>query len=491
MTRAAVTDPGEGSAPRILGRPGVRLGAVAVVFGWAVFQAFWNLGAANYNSDEPIYVDAGWSYVHGDFSANREHPPTAKLLIGLAQLVLGQGALAGRIAVALTVLAAGVIIYLWLKREIGWAGALFAAGAWMLMPHGVTSGPRLDRFAVLEPFMAFFAICAFAAAWQWFRLRARAERASGSRPWLPWLWLVVSAVAMALSVTSKVSTAVMIPAILLLPLLARRVVDALLGSLVFLAVFGVVAALLYLPMGIRSAVSYMLQMQSEHNAAGHLVVVAGVATTRPPWWTNLLYSVDGMGIAATVVLVVGLLAAFWLRPPALTLYVAAGMVLLLAFHLFASRVMLSHYYYAWVWPACVLAGIGVSVLLASRVRLLRLLAAALVVLAIGSALWVSVVIANERATGMALVLPALEAEGVPDGDVLVGGMAPWEYTTYLDGHWTTDPNDPDIVAVATRESERFPVDPGVEAVIGADADDDEVLELDDVTLYILDEAPAR
>lgn len=482
MSRAAVIE-GRVRAPR-----GVQLVAVGVVFAWGVYQAVWNLGAANYNSDEPIYVEAGWSYVHGDFSANREHPPTAKLLIGLAQLVLGQGALAGRIAVAATVLLAGLVIYLWLRREIGWAGALFASGAWMLMPHGVTSGPRLDRFAVLEPFMVFFAICAFAAAWQWFRLRSRAERASGSRPWLPWLWLVVSAVAMALSVTSKVSTAVMIPAILLLPLLARRVADAVVGAIVFVAVLGVVAVLLYLPMGLRSGVSYMLQMQSEHNAAGHLVVVAGVATTDPPWWTNLLYSVEGMGIAASAVLVIGLVAAFWLRPPALTLYVFGGMAFLLVFHLFVSRVMLSHYYYAWVWPACVLAGIGVSVLLASRARLLRLLAGALVVVAIGSALWVSVVIANERAVGMALVLPSLDAEGVPEGDVLVGGMAPWEYTTYLDGHWTTDPADPDIVAVATRESLRFPVEPAVEAVI--DGETAEVLELDDVTLYILDEEPA-
>ncbi|GLK18702.1 hypothetical protein [Herbiconiux flava] len=482
MSRAAVIE------GRVRALRWTRIAAVVVVFGWAVYQAFWNLGAANYNSDEPIYVEAGWAYVHGDFSANREHPPTAKLLIGLAQLVLGEGAPAGRILVAVTVLLGGLVLYLWLRREIGWAGALFASGAWMLMPHGVTSGPRLDRFAVLEPFMVFFALCAFAAAWQWFRLRSRAERTSGTRPWLPWVWLVVSAIAMAFSVTSKVSTAVMIPAILLLPLLARRVRDAVIGAVVFVAVFGVVAVGLYLPMGIRSAVTYMLQMQSEHNAAGHLVVVAGVATTDPPWWTNLLYSVEGMGIAASAVLVVGLIAAFWLRPPALTLYVFGGMALLLVFHLFVSRVMLSHYYYVWVWPACVLAGIGVAVLLASRVRLLRLLAGLLVVVAVGSSLWVSAVIANERAVGVALVLPSLEAEGVPDGDVLVGGMAPWEYSTYLEGHWTTDPADPDIVAVATKESLRFPVDPAVEAVVDDDAAEE--LVLDDVTLYILDETPA-
>nr|WP_181025651.1 hypothetical protein [Rathayibacter rathayi] len=56
---------------------------------WALFQCFGNLSAANVFSDEPVYLAAGWDYLHGDVSANREHPPVAKYLIGLAQVLLG------------------------------------------------------------------------------------------------------------------------------------------------------------------------------------------------------------------------------------------------------------------------------------------------------------------------------------------------------------------------------------------------------------------
>ncbi len=466
-------------------RRGLEIGLGLAVLVWGLYQSFWNLAAANLNADEPIYRDAGWAYVHGDFALNREHPPVAKYVIGLSQLVFGQGELGPRIAAASTVILGGAILYFWLRREIGWPGALFTAGAWMLLPHGMSSGVRLDRFGLLEPFMVFFAIAAFAAAWRWFRTRS-------------WWWLVLSAVAMALSVTSKVSTAVMIPAILLLPLLANRIRDTILGAVVFVAVFGVVFVVAYLPMGIRSAISYMLQMQSEHNAAGHLVVVAGVATSFPPWWANLLFSVEGMGIAASVVLVTGTVAAFFRRPPglALPLYVGAALALLLVFYLFVSTVALTHYYYAWVWLLCVLAGIGVSVLLGRRrssvaTVLTRVLAGLLIALGVVCAVWTSVAIANERAEGMALVLPALDELGVDvdSGEVLVSGMADWEYLPYLDGRQTVDAADPDIVAVAVKDSLRFPETPEVEAFLDSNAGELDEIVIDDVTLYVLEDAP--
>jgi hypothetical protein len=470
-----------GSRSRLLRASGPAIAVVAVV--WSVYQAFWNIGAANLNADEPVYLTAGWAYVHGDFSVNREHPPTAKYIIGFAQLIFGQGELAGRIAVAVSVIAGGVILYFWLRREIGWAGALFATLAWTLLPHGVSSGVRIDRFALLEPFMVFFAIAAFAAAWRWFRTRS-------------WLWLCVSAIAMALSVTSKVSTAVMIPAILILPLLEKRVRDALLGALVFIGVFCVVFVLVYLPMGIRSAIVYMLQFQAEHNADGHLVVVAGVATTNPPWWANLLFSVEGIGIAATVVLLGGTIAAFWRRPAALTIYLTVGIGLLWAFYLVFSSVALPHYYYVWVWLFCALAGIGLSVLIRAkrtprRTLITRILAAAMIALALVCAIWTSVAIANERAMGMALVVPTLDERGVDQGEILVSGMAGWEFSPYLEHRETTDLANPDIVAIAMKDSERFPEAPELKALLEAHADEYDRVVLDDVTLYIARDAESN
>ncbi|WP_440708081.1 glycosyltransferase family 39 protein [Herbiconiux sp. YIM B11900] len=473
------------SVPQYSARSSLGFALSLATLGWGLYQSFWNLGAANLNADEPIYREAGWAYVHGDFALNREHPPVAKYLIGLAQLVFGHGELGPRIAAASTVVLGAAILYLWLRLEIGRAGALFAAGAWMLLPHGVSSGVRLDRFGLLEPFMVFFAIAAFASAWRWFRTRS-------------WWWLVLSAVAMALSVGSKVSTAVTIPAILLLPLLAKRIRDTLLGAVVFVAVFGAVFVLAYLPMGIRSALTSMLQMQSAHDAAGHLVVVAGVATAFPPWWANLLFSVEGMGIAASLMLVIGTGAAFFRRPPglALPLYIGTALALLLVFYLVVSRVALTHYYYAWVWLLCVLAGIGVSVLLGRRrssvaTVLTRTLAGAVVALGVACAVWTSVAVANERAEGMALVLPTLDELGVDvdSGEVLVSGMADWEYLPYLDGRQTLDAADPDIVAVAVKDSLRFPESPQVGAFLEANASELDEIVIDDVRLYVREEQP--
>jgi hypothetical protein len=459
---------------------------VGLVGLWAVFQAFGNLGAANYNADEPGYVAVGWAYVHGDFSANIEHPPTAKLLMGLAQLVFGQGVTSARIAVGLCVLAGGAILYAWLRPEIGWIGALCAAGAWLLLPHGVTSGVRIDRFGLLDPFMVVFAIAAFAAGWRWFRRRS-------------WGWLCLSAVCMGLSVTSKVPSAVMIPAILLLPLLeraarpARRVRAVVLGGIVYSAIVAAVVVLVYLPAGVRHSIVAMVRFQLAHRDAGHLVVVAGAATTHPPWWANLLFAVEGMGVATTVVLAVGAVAAFLGRPRTLPVFLATAVLLEWVFQLVVSSVALPHYYYAWVWLFCALFGVGTAKLLRIGARagpnraartVARALVVASVVVALGAAVWTTVAISGERARDMALVLPTLDRLGVGSGGILVAGMADWEYAPYLGGRQVTTPATPGIVAVATKESVRFPIDPAVRALLDAPGSRFLRLDLDDVTLYI-------
>ncbi len=458
----------------------IELAAGVTVLLWGLYQSFWNLGAANFNADEPTYLQAGWAYVHGDFSLNREHPPTAKYLFGLAQLIGGEGALPGRVLVASLTVLAGVIIYFWVRREAGWIGALAAAGFWLLLPHGVSSGVRLDRFAVLEPVMVFFAIAGMAAGWRWFRTRS-------------WWWLVVSAVAMALSVTSKVSSVVLLPAILLLPLLEKRWRAALVGGVVFLAVFAAVFVLVYLPLGIRSAITYMIEFQRTHDAQGHPVVVAGEVYAHPPWWANLLFTVDGMGLAAVLVLIAGTVAAFFGGRKQLPLYLGTAVALLWIFYLGVSEIALTHYYYAWVWLFCILAGIGIGVLVARRgdrriTAARRTLAAVLLILAAVCALYTSIRIADERPTGLALVVPALGERGVAHGDILVAGMAPWEYAPYLGGRETTDAAAGSIVAIATEDSPRFPIDPSVAALLATRAGEFDVVQLDGVTLYVLKSA---
>lgn len=80
------------------------------VFSFGAYLAFWNMWSANVNIDEFIYVQAGFDYVHGDFSSNREHPPAAKYFFGIAQLIFGEGVLAPRIFFAFLVIAVGVLV---------------------------------------------------------------------------------------------------------------------------------------------------------------------------------------------------------------------------------------------------------------------------------------------------------------------------------------------------------------------------------------------
>ncbi len=90
--------------------------------------------------------------------------------------------------------------------------------------------------------MTAFAVLAVATAWVWIR---------GDRWWLA----PVSGALMALSVTSKVSTVVLLPAFLLLPVLFRAWRRLLVGGAMWAVAFGIVFLVSYVPMasGPRSA----------------------------------------------------------------------------------------------------------------------------------------------------------------------------------------------------------------------------------------------
>ncbi|PPG88278.1 hypothetical protein C5C00_12205 [Rathayibacter rathayi] len=166
--------------------------------------------------------------------------------------------------------------------------------------------------------MVLFAVAAMAAAWTW--SRASPSRRSG--------WLIALAGALlALSVTSKLTTAV----------------------------------LAYLPLHPVEAIRYLLDFPSEHNADGHLTEVVGFAYVFPPWWANLWVMLAGIGPVALAVLLLGtLLALLAPRCRALVLYLGDATLLLLVFHLVISAVALPHYYAAWAWLLCALAGIGIA-----------------------------------------------------------------------------------------------------------------------------------
>ncbi|OJX72457.1 glycosyltransferase family 39 protein [Leifsonia sp. 71-9] len=482
---AHAAPPGPGPLARFADRPAVRWTALVVVFVWGAYQSLWNILAANFNADEPQYILVGRLYLSGDLTANHEQPPTAKYLFGAIQLLFGEGPLAPRLlAGSLTVLA-GAIIFLWLRPELGWMPALVPTAFWLLLPRGVsgTFEFRLDRFAVLDPVMVFFAIAAMAAAWQWHRGRSI-------------VWIGIAAVSLGLSATSKPTTAVIIPAFLLLILVRRPWKDALLALAVAVPALALTVVLVYWPIGVVSGISDLVAFQGAQNATGHLIDLAGTATAHPPWWANLYFAWKGVGPVAVVVFAIGTVAAlFDRRHRFLVAYLALALALLVIFYLFIAKNALPSYYYAWMWAICLLAGIGVVWLLRAPVvrgvrTVLRVIGAAALALALVSAVTTSLLVWNDGPTGFGRIDSTLREDGITSGLILVSGAAPWEWDETIGDRATADPTAACIVAVATKVSPRSPISPAVTAFIDAHRAELRETMLNEVTFYAFDRATA-
>ncbi|CAM5418319.1 ArnT family glycosyltransferase [Leifsonia shinshuensis] len=480
-TREATPEKRQG----ILDRTAVRWGAFALVFLWGLYQAVWNIATATPNADEPQYVLVGRLYLSGDVAANHEQPPTAKYLFGAVQFVFGEGMLAPRVLVGVLTVLAGLIIFLWMRPELGWMPALVPTAFWLLLPRGVwgTYEFRLDRFAVLEPVMVFFAIAAMAAAWQWHRGRSV-------------LWLALAGVSMGLSVTSKPSTIVMLPAFVVLILARRRLKDILIALAVSVAALLVTAFVAYLAIGLVPGVTDLVKFQAAQNAVGHLIDFAGTATAHPPWWANLYFAWHGFGPVTAVVLVAGTLAAFFDRERRwLVVYLTVALAPLVIFYLFVARNALPSYYYAWAWALCCLAGIGVAWLLrrhrgAALTAVLRTAGCGLLALALVAAAGTSALVWNDGPTEFGRVDSTLRSLGIDHGMVLVSGVAPWEPNESIGDRATTDPTAHCIVAVATKDSPRSPIAPEVTAYIAEHRANLRHLMLNDVSFYVFDTATA-
>ncbi|MFJ3488449.1 ArnT family glycosyltransferase [Leifsonia aquatica] len=476
------------TAPRTIGffqRRAVRWSLLAAVFVWGAYQSLWNLLSANPNADEPLYAIVGRQYVAGDASQNHEQPPTAKYLFGVVQLIFGDGLAAPRILVGVLTLLAGLIIFLWLRPELGWVPALIPTAFWLLLPRGVdtTFEFRLDRVAVLEPVMAFFAIAAMAAAWQWHRGRSV-------------LWLVIAAISLGLSATSKPTTAVILPAFLLLIIARRRLKPVVIGLLVSAATLGATVFLVYRQIGLRTGITDLVNFQAAQNAGGHLIDLAGFATGHPPWWANLYFAWQGFGTITTVVLLAGTIAAFFAREHRLlVVYLTLALAPMMVFYLFIAKNALPSYYYAWAWPLCILGGIGVARLLqpgwmAARTIVSRSFGSLLLALALVAAVSTSLLVWNDGPTGFARVDRALRAAGIDHGMVLVSGVAPWEPEQAIGTRATTDPTAHCIVAVATKVSPRSPITPEVKAFIADHRSELHRTMLDNVTFYVFTRSAA-
>ncbi|MCS5486705.1 phospholipid carrier-dependent glycosyltransferase [Curtobacterium flaccumfaciens pv. beticola] len=443
-----------------------RTAAFVVVASLGVFDALFRIGRATRITDEVAYVGAGWDYVHGVFTANLEHPPTAKYLFGVAQLVAGQGVTGPRTVVALAGLAIGLVLFLFLRRPLGYWGGLTAAALWWLTPrangptwYDVASGTpaRIDRLALLDPVMTAFAVVAVAAAWQW-TVAASAGRSSR------WWWAALAGAALALSATSKVSTAVLVLPLLVLPVLFRRWRDLALGGALAAAVAVALAAVLYLPVGGLDAIAYMVRFQTAHDTTGHLVSVLGRTYLVAPWWTGLLWALQGLGWPTVVVLGTGTLAALVVRPDRLVAYLALCLGVLVAFYC-TSSVALPHYYYAWVPFLVALAAVGFTRLARLRPPWTAVVAALVLAVAVVPGGQLTTAVAEVRPTGYAVLGRALSAHGYRGGQILFVGVARQTFAVGFGAQGRMQGVDGRYTAVVEDTDRRFPMSAALATVI--------------------------
>ena len=296
--------------------------------GWFDVRA---LMSAPWYPDERVYLAAGWAYVHGDLTTNREHPPLGKFLIGVTELATGRGPEA-RVVDLVASLVTGVLVALIVYRLYGrWAG-LCGLAAWTLLPHRVQPDVmRFDTLLFLDPLMVAFAVGALYAA-----LRRHP---------------VIAGVLIGAAAATKVPGALYLPAALVLCDRGR-------ARLALSAVGAFAAAYVPYGLGAPGALAYMLRFQLGAAASGHRVLVAGHLEQHAPWWSHLSWQWHALGTTAAVVVAVTAAAGVATMQQrrvsvGLALAVVAPVTALSAF-----GVKLPYYYFDWAAPLTLLSVAG-------------------------------------------------------------------------------------------------------------------------------------
>src|ERR687889_2270296 len=290
------------------------------------------------------FGQAGLAYVRdGNFNPNQEHPFVAKYILGLTQVLSGPSE-AGvvRIPAATATLLTGLVLFAFARRVVGyWAGVL-ALALWTISPLTLAYG----RDATLEIFLIFFSTLALYLGWRW------AEGGS-------WWFAGFCGIAVGLATASKLVGILFLPAILVVGLLkiglCRRLVFG--GMVLSLAALATVL-ITYAPAWSEapSAIQYIFEKQSRHNARGHWVEINGVTYKFPPWWAYLWWQWDFYGTLASLSLAVALLIAL-LRRRALELYLLVAALVPFLVLSFYVQVKLHPYFGAWQPPLILLLAV--------------------------------------------------------------------------------------------------------------------------------------
>ena len=354
--------------------PVFRVSCVLAVFA-ALFTNLAHLSVLSVNPDEPVYLLAGWRYLHGQsqvlrqlpngswvapFSDNYEHPPLAKYLFGIAQSILGrEDVAAGRVVAGLCTVLAGALLFWWLWRVVNcWVGLVAFAMVTLMPEHGLIAD-SFSRHAMLDPVAALFVVGSLIAGWYWFS--SGISRGS-------WVLAMATGVLIGLAVSAKESGFVGMVGPILFGLAfaswqQRRLLIVRLTQTAVAAVVAVVVFLaLYVPLASSpmSIVKYMIDYQSQQYSGGHDIELAGHAYAIAPWWATLWYADHGLGIILTVTLSVLALLAIGLRRDWLTGWLGAALIGPMIFLCFINTFALSFYWTLWTPAFYALAALGLG-----------------------------------------------------------------------------------------------------------------------------------
>ena len=336
--------------------------AAAIVLLWALFLNFFRLGTPGVTDDEVTYTADGWGYLHGDTVklsiTHGKHPPLAKWLYGLAQLVAGhESVTAARVVAAGASILTGAVLLVWIGRIAGrWTG-LLACSLALLLPEAVQgTSLRFGRFAFLDPVAELFVVLYLLLLWEWFaNTRRRA-----------WLFAAASGVAIGCATAAKENgfLAAVVP-VLLVTLAARRDPHLMVRRLGQVALAGLASLgiflLTYVPLGSPfRRILHMVESQAKNSGNGHPIGLAGHVFQHPPWWANLWFAAHGMGAAVTIFVLGFAALACALRRDRLVVFCLAALTGPIIFHCFIAGVTLSFYWTLWMPPLLALTALGVA-----------------------------------------------------------------------------------------------------------------------------------
>lgn len=243
--------------------------------------------------DEVAYAEGANFLLYGGPVANLEHPPLAKIFIGLGYLVFGRSSLGWRIVTPFFALAAVYLTYkigvLLGNRKVGFFASLALVLTHLYSSHAV--------MAMLDVYLAFFVLLLLFLVLSYFReydsLSARQEK----------IYLLGIGVASCSAFLCKYYGLLFVASVCLVLIWKWRreprpksedgslSMNARIGF--FLLGFGIIAMLAYIPilMGIGEVMSYLdtVRGYSSQLVTGHRIIVAGAVYDVPPIWTYLYW----------------------------------------------------------------------------------------------------------------------------------------------------------------------------------------------------------